>query len=42
MDSNSRPGHVEGEVKLLSLSAVEPELLGCPARILVTIQTELI
>jgi hypothetical protein len=41
MNSNSRPGHVRGEGNFLSLSGVEPEFLGCPARILVTIQTEL-
>jgi hypothetical protein len=42
MNSNSRPGHFGGEGNLLSFSGVDPEFLGCPARVLVTIQAELI
>lgn len=42
MDSASRTETVGEEGNILSLSGVEPEFLGCPALILVTIQTELI
>jgi len=42
MDSSSRPRHGGGQGNNLSFSGVETEFLGCPARILVPILTELI